>query len=241
MGTVATVEFMSAALQRQVTYTALTPDAGEPPFAVLYLLHGYTDDHHAWLHRSNLLRYVEALPLLVILPSAENSYYADHPPLRLFEQLIVRDLPAHVQRTFHVRSGKAAIGGLSMGGFGAIRLGLKYPELYTSIYAHSSRLAMRAELPTLPWARGLDDAALDDLDIDGLVARLDPATLPALAFDCGTEDHLLGDSRRFDQLLRGRGLAHQYTEYPGAHTWDYWDARLPAALRHHAAALGLSS
>ena len=125
-----------------------------------------------------------------------------------------------------------------MGGYGAIRLGLTHPQRFASVYAHSSRLPARGELPSLAWARGQDP---DALDVDGLAARAAAAgtPLPRLAFDCGTEDHLLADSRRFHALLDARGVAHRYAEHPGAHTWDYWDAHIPEALAFHAAALGL--
>src|SRR5260370_37447600 len=106
MHSVVTVEARSAALERAVTYTALVPERGTPPFAVLYQLHGASDDHRAWLYKSNLLRVVDGLPLLVVLPSGENSYYVD-----AWEQLVVDDLAAHVARTFRVRDGRAAIGG----------------------------------------------------------------------------------------------------------------------------------
>jgi S-formylglutathione hydrolase FrmB len=241
MSTIVSVGFFSAALNRHVSYAAIVPEVGEPPFAVLYQLHGYTDDQSAWLQRSNLVRHAEKLPLLVVLPSGENSYYIDQPPQRLFERFIVHDLPAHVQRTFRVREGKAAIGGLSMGGYGAIRLGLKYPERYASIFAHSSRLPSRAELPTLEWTHGLDDSALAELDVDALAARIDVRSMARLAFDCGRDDHLLADSRRFHECLEKLSVPHQYREYAGAHTWDYWDAHAPEALAHHAATLGLTS
>src|SRR5262245_25078758 len=173
---VVTVECHSLALDRAVTYTALVPQTGDPPFSVLYQLHGASDDHRAWLYKSNLLRHVEGLPLVVVLPSGENSYYLD-----AWEKLVVDDLPAHVARTFRVREGRAAIGGLSMGGFGAIRLGLKYPQNYASIYAHSSRLAETG----------------DDRDAAVVAARVERGNLPALGFDCGVDDHLIEDSRRF--------------------------------------------
>lgn len=218
MHAVATVELQSAALGRATTYTAFVPDGGEPPFAVLYQLHGASDDHRAWLYKSNLLRWVDGLPLLVVMPSGENSYYVDG-----WERLVVDDLPAHVARTFRARPGRAAIGGLSMGGYGAIRLGLKYAERFASIFAHSSRL------PT----------SGDDLDVDVVAGRVDRATMPALAFDCGTEDHLLADSRRFHARLEALGLPHEYREHPGAHTWDYWDRHVRDAIAWHKRALGL--
>ena len=218
MHSVVTVELHSRALARGTTYTAFVPEVGEPPFAVLYQLHGASDDHRAWLYKSNLLRYVEGLPLVVVMPSGENSYYVD-----AWERLVVEDLPAHVARTFRVRDGRAAIGGLSMGGYGAIRLGLKHAERFASIFAHSSRLPVGGE----------------DHDVDVLAARVDRATMPALAFDCGTEDHLLADSRRFHARLEALGLPHVYREHAGAHTWDYWDAHVRDAIAWHVQALQL--
>jgi S-formylglutathione hydrolase FrmB len=249
MTSIATIELPSFSLERQVTYTAILPEVGEPPFAVMYLLHGRTDDHRAWLQRSNVVRRLATVPLLVILPSGSNSFYANLGPLQRFEDYIVKDLPEHVARTFRVREGRAAISGLSMGGFGAIRLGLKYPKKYASIYAHSARLPSREELATpapterMLWTHGLDGAARADLDVDARVERMDDAAIaamPRLGFDCGTEDHLLPDSRRFHSVLERRGVPHHYAEHPGAHTWDYWDAHVGAAIDQHLDVLGLT-
>ena len=241
MGTIATVRFPSTALDRRVTYSVILPDRehGPGPFPVLYQLHGRTDDHRAWLEDGNLARHVAKLPLIVVLPDGETSFYADIHPLARFERYIVDDLPQHVRATFHVREGKAAIGGLSMGGYGAIRLGLSYPERYASIFAHSSRLPSRAELPRLSFCSGLDERAIDALDVDALAARIDPQAMPRLAFDCGTEDHLLGDSRRFRAALERHGVPHEYAEHPGAHTWEYWDLHVRTALAFHARVLAL--
>jgi S-formylglutathione hydrolase FrmB len=218
MHTVVTVEFESRALARAVSYTAFVPPSGTPPYAVLYQLHGASDDHRAWLYKSNLLRYVEGLPLVVVMPSGENSYYVD-----AWERLVVDDLAANVAQTFRVRDGGAAIGGLSMGGYGAIRLGLRHPDRYRSIFAHSSRLPVSG----------------DDYDVEVVAARLERARMPALAFDCGVDDHLIEDSRRLHARLEALGLPHRYQEHPGAHTWEYWDTHVREAIAHHVRALGL--
>jgi S-formylglutathione hydrolase FrmB len=221
MHSVVTVACHAPALDRTVSYTALVPESGTPPFAVLYQLHGMNDDHRAWIEKSNLLRYVDGMPLVVILPSGENSYYVGP-----WERLIVDDIPAHVARTFRVREGKAAIGGLSMGGYGAIRLGLLYPHRYASIFAHSSRLPQSEE-------------PADNQDVGFVAERVERAAMPALAFDCGVDDHLIADSRRFHARLDALGLAHQYREHPGAHTWDYWDEHVREAIAWQARVLGL--
>ena len=232
---VATVEMFSPALGRTTAYTALVPDVGEPPFAVLYLLHGHDDDHRAWLYKSSILRHAAALPLLIVMPSGENSYYVG-----AHEALVADELPAHVARTFRVRDGRAALGGLSMGGYGAIRSGLKYPGRYASIYAHSSRLPAREELPSLPWARGGGDDVeeLDDIDVDTLAARVDPRSCRRSGSTAAATIACCADSQRFHARLHALGVPHRYREHPGAHTWDYWDAHVVEALEYHRNALG---
>ena len=122
-----------------------------------------------------------------------------------------------------VRDGAAAIGGLSMGGYGAIRLGLRHPDRYRSIFAHSSRLPVSG----------------DEYDVEVVAARIDRARMPALAFDCGVDDHLIEDSRRLHARLEALGLPHRYQEHPGAHTWEYWDTHVREAVAHHVRVLGL--
>lgn len=215
MSSLAHVEFQSAALGRQVSYSVILPEAGEPPFAVLYQLHGFSDDQHAWIQRGNLIRHSSAHPLLIVLPAGENSWW-----MGAFERFVVEDLAANVARNFRVRAGKAAIGGLSMGGFGALRLALAYPERYASAWAHSTRLY--------------------DPELLALIARADAATMPAIGFDCGRDDHLIADSRALHAAFDARALPHAYAEHDGAHTWDYWDAHVPAALAFHARALAIA-
>jgi S-formylglutathione hydrolase FrmB len=246
--TIATLRIKSAALSRPVPYTAILPDpddAGPGPYPVLVQLHGYWDDHQAWIYKANLARYVERLPLIVVLPNGENGYWVNWDPTRRYEELVVHDLWEHVSRTFPVREGRWAIGGLSMGGYGAIRLGLKYPDRYCSIFAHSSFIPGPTEFAE--WA-GQDDwwmqqatrlNADDEMDCHHWAARADPARLPRLSFDCGTADDLLGQNRRFHAFLLAQDIPHSYAEHPGGHTWDYWDRHVETALLQHAELLGI--
>lgn len=220
MHSVVTVELQSRALGRVTTCTAFVPDEATPPFAVLYQLHGMSDDHRAWLYKSTLLRQVEGLPLLVVMPSGDNGDWVG-----AWERLVVEDVAAYVQTVWRVRQGKAAIGGLSMGGYGAIRLGLKYPERFASVFAHSSRL----------------HASGDEYDVELLAEKIDRAALPVLGFDCGVDDHLIAGNRRFAERLGALGLPHHYREHAGGHTWDYWDAHVGDALAQHARVLQLGA
>ncbi len=243
---IATVRFHSEALGRQTTYSAILPDGGPGPYPVLMLLHGYGDDHTAWLTSSRLAEHVSSYPLLVLLPDGGTSAYlnlrlaldpSSSLGLQRYEDLLVRDLPDHVARTFRVRPGPWAIGGLSMGGFGAIRLGLKYPDRFASVWAHSGAYYSRDQM--VGYYPDPDDA-----DVYGHADRLmltDAAgPRPEITFDCGTEDDLVGHGRRLHAHLSAIGLPHRYLEEDGGHTWEYWDRQLRPALAQHARVLGIT-
>jgi S-formylglutathione hydrolase FrmB len=247
--TIGTLHFDSPALAGPTTYSVILPDpekAGPGPYPVLLQLHGRYDDHRAWLEKSRLWSYVERLPLIVVMPSggkfwwsnvtpqgASNSYALD------YEDYLVHDLWAHVNATFPVRAGaRWAVGGLSMGGFGSIRLGLKHPDHFCSIFAHSSVIPTDGELEQmLPLISPAQRADMDCYRWAGKRTRDD---MPRLGFDCGLDDHLLRDNRRFHAHLEHLGLPHTYDEHPGGHNWDYWDVHVRRALAQHCEVLGIA-
>jgi putative tributyrin esterase len=235
----ATVQFMSESLWRMATYTVLLPEGeavGPGPYPVLYQLHGGNENHTAWLHNSNLVRYVRDLPLIVVLPDGAQSRWANGgQPFTRYEDFLMEDLADHVRRTFPAAAGPWAIGGNSMGGFGAIRLGLKYPRRFASVWAHSGVYPTAERLPEhWHWS-----GTADGLDCYLLAERSDPQVLPRLSFDCGIDDHLLDSNRRFHDFLGERGIPHTYREHPGGHAWDYWDTRVLDALQQHTDVLKL--
>jgi putative tributyrin esterase len=232
---VGTIQMYSAALERPVTFTILLPDplrVGKGPYHVLLQLHGKFDDHHAWLVKSNLAEYVVNLPLIVVLPDGGNFFWADAWPNLRYESFLMHDLLPYVSETFPVRrDSRWAIGGLSMGGFGALRLGLKYTDRFCSVYAHSSAILEPDEV--LESKEAADEAVAADMNCFAWALRADRAMLPRLSFDCGTEDWLIEHNRRFHAYLEQIGLPHTYVEHPGAHTWDYWDRHVQTAIRQH--------
>lgn len=237
----ATLQFHSQALGRHVTYSAILPEArhGDGPFPVLYQLHGASDDHTAWLVRSRLVDHVARYPLIVILPDGGLSGWRNAAPREKYEDLVTQDLWRHVHATFRVRPGRAAIGGLSMGGGGAIRLGLKHPGLYASIWAHSSGLQTAEQMKQ----RGIPEAEIPGDDVYAIAQRLlhtlPRPSLPRLTLDCGVDDFLLEANRSFHRHLEAIDFPHAYLEHEGAHTWEYWDLHVRAALRQHAEMLGI--
>jgi S-formylglutathione hydrolase FrmB len=199
---------------------------------VLLQLHGYFDTHTAWLYKSNLLLHIERLPFVVVLPGGGNYFWCNYGPRAQFETFLMDDLWNHVQRTYQVRQGaRWAIGGLSMGGYGALRLGLKYPERFFSVFAHSSVIPAAGD--RLDIDANQSPEIQGDLDCFALASQLASAQLPRFSFDCGVDDELIGHNRRFHQHLETLHLPHHYTENPGAHTWDYWNKHVQTALRQH--------
>jgi S-formylglutathione hydrolase FrmB len=243
VSSVSTVEMFSQSLGFPVTFTMLQPDiktVGPGPYAVLVQLHGMYDDHRSWLHKSNLIRYVEKLPLIVVLPNGGNYCWTDvHRTLR-YESLIIEDIWTYINTMFQVRQDKPwAVGGLSMGGLGALRLGLKYPQKFCSIYAHSSYIPTVSELNS--WDFPFGEQAKVEMDCFLLAANANKAALPRISFDCGIEDSLLRQNRDFNAHLTKLGFAHHYAEFPGGHTWDYWDLHVQEALKQHIEVLALKA
>lgn len=236
----ARIEFFSQAMGQNVAYSLLLPDTGEGPVPVLFQLHGLSDSHEAWITRSNIVRHAADLPLIIAFPDTGTSAYLNWPGherigKRNYEDLIVTDITNHLRRHFHVTGGPWAIGGLSMGGYGAMRLGLKYPDRFASIWSHSSKFEWEGLVES---GQFVDP---QDPDVRHHARQLlNSPHRPVISFDCGTEDELLDENRNFNTFLTELGIEHTYNEHPGGHDWDYWDTHVQTALDQHARVLGLT-
>lgn len=244
------LHFRSQALQKHTAATVILPEANVAgPFAVLYLLHGLTDDHSAWQRRSSIERYAENLPLIIVMPDGGRGFYTDAAQGFAYEQAIIGDLIPFVDsrfRTIATRAGRC-IGGLSMGGYGAMKLALKHPDLFASAHSHSGALFFgeRDVSDVLgggdEWRRVFGASARgSDNDLFALAERADKATLPQLRIDCGVDDFLIEHNRAFHAHLDTLQIAHEYDEYPGGHNWAYWDTHVQTALGFHAKALRIA-
>ena len=131
--------WLSPSLGKRVSTNLLLPDAGKPPFPVFYLLHGLSDDHSIWLRHTRIEQYVRDLPLVVVMPDGFRGFYTNNANGPRYADYITQDLPDFVERNFPVKSTRTArcIGGLSMGGYGALRIALAHPDRYVSANSHS--------------------------------------------------------------------------------------------------------
>lgn len=232
---VAHVNYFNKALQKEVGFLALLPDRQDAPgpYPVFYLLHGLSDDYTAWLRWTSIERYVRALPIIVVLPDGDRCFYCDLPDGPAYETALVGDLIPYVDRVFPTvaaREGRV-IGGLSMGGYGSVKLALKYPDVFCSATAHSGAFGVVRQ----------GDRGLPAGDCPFRLAEaLDRSRAPALRFDCGLDDQLLAHNRDLHAHLGRLGIAHEYEEFPGGHNWEYWDVHVQEAVRFHCRALGIA-
>lgn len=239
------LKYRSKALNKAIAANIILPETEHSgPFPVLYLLHGLSDDHTVWQRRTSIERYLQDLPLIVVMPDSGRGFYSDAEQGMAWETSIVRDLIAYVDKMFPTlatRSGRC-IGGLSMGGYGAVKLGLKYPELFCSANSHSGALGFgHRAFPAdsrdpfhIEFARVVGHNPIGGPnDLYALAEKLDPSLRPALRIDCGAEDFLIEDNRAYHAYLKSMGFAHEYAEFPGEHNWAYWDIHVQEALDFH--------
>jgi len=227
-------------LEKMLSFTAIVPEGKTGPFPVFYLLHGLSDDHTAWTRRSSIERYVAGLPLIVVMPNGERGFYTDAKdrPKAAFETNLVRDIIGFVDRTFQTiptREGRV-VAGLSMGGYGAVKLALKYPDLFCAGVSHSGAVGFaRRDFGADDWGRewtpvfGPSPGGGPD-DPFALAEKIDRAKLPALRVDCGVDDFLIEENRAFDAHLTALGIPHEYEEHSGGHSWQYWDAHVQETI-----------
>src|SRR3954469_21578484 len=147
----ATINYFSRALLKASSFNIVFPDDPKVPrpWAVLYLLHGLSDDHTIWMRRTSIERYLEGLPLAVVMPDGGRGWYTNALEGYAHEDDIIKDVVGLVGRTFPVKAERAgrAIGGLSMGGYGAVKLGLKHHEMFASVNSHSGALGFALRDP----------------------------------------------------------------------------------------------
>ena len=247
----ATINYFSKSLRKASTVNVVFPDdAAIPrPWSAFYLLHGLSDDQSIWMRRTSVERYAAGLPLVVVMPDGGRGFYTNAAEGFAYEDDLLKDVVGLVDRTFPVKAERAgrAIGGLSMGGYGAVKVGLKHHEMFASVNSHSGALDFLSDPKHIAgfgkeFVRVFGPDPKDGPeDPFAIVQKLDHGRLPALRIDCGTGDFLLEGNRAFHEHLKALHIPHEYEEYPGAHDWGYWDQHIREALAFHARNLKLAA
>jgi putative tributyrin esterase len=237
-----TCSFFSEALEMGTSVTVLLPQSteaqigvtdaarsGPPP--VLYLLHGLSDDHTAWLRYTSVERYAAARGLAVVMPAVGRSFYRNEAHGHRYWDYVSDELPRVVAELFRVSSDPADtfVAGLSMGGYGALKHAFTHPERYAAAASLSGVVRIQGLVDDLPRPELVERVFGGDFaPEDDLFALLERAhSLPALYVGCGTEeDALVRQNTALVDALRARGAKPHADFRPGVHEWGLWDAQL---------------
>lgn len=216
---------------------------------LVILLHGVYGSHWSWNLNGNAYLTLQGMidrgeipPMILATPSdglwGDGSGYFAHGGLD-FEKWITEDVPQLVTEvTENAHLSPVFLAGLSMGGYGALRLGARFPDLFRAIAGHSSitvfqEFAQFIEEPLDAYG----DPPGDSLDVFTALQSA-AANLPPIRIDCGTEDPLIDGNRRLHGQLEEAGIAHLYEEFSGGHEWPYWSEHLQKTLAFFAEVLG---
>jgi S-formylglutathione hydrolase FrmB len=229
--------------QRKVSEQRQQP---RPLLRTLYLLHGYSDDQTAWQRWTSVERYVEGLNLAVVMPAAHNSFYTDMVHGGKYFTFLTEEVPAVLQDMFPLSQERedTFVAGLSMGGYGALKMALSRPDLYAAAASLSGAVDMREVVkkhddPDNPtWLESMRNIFGDLESVPGsqhdlftLAEQVSRAKIkPSLFQYCGTEDFLYADNLRFRDYVRTLPLELTYAEGTGDHTWGYWDMMIQKVL-----------
>ncbi len=213
-------------------------------YPVLYLLHGLSDDHTIWLRRTSIERYVAPLGLAVVMPAVHRSFYNDMAHGMKFWTFVSEELPSLCQSFFPI-SGKREdnfVAGLSMGGFGAFKLGLNRPDKFCAAASMSGALDAKAvyerwkdsssshECETIFGGLAKIDGTENDLFHAASKLAKSKAPKPMLYMGCGTEDFLYDDNKRMKAHLKKLKMDFAWKERPGTHEWGFWDTEIQSVL-----------
>ena len=242
-----TLESKSEALGKSTTVRIILPDWAKPPYPTLYLLHGLSDNESIWTRRTALERYAENYPFLIVMPDGGRFWYSDT-LLSKCETFIATELVDYVDCFLPTRRQRRyrAIGGLSMGGYGAMKIGLKHSRRFGAVACHSSAFFPPDRQPKeFTDDPGLAQLASPAFEPDGnvyiLAEKCPTKSRPAIYFDCGRQDFLFTQNEAFDRHLRRLRVPHTYKRFDGEHNWAYWDTHIQDALRFFARTMRLGA
>lgn len=218
------------------------PGAWNAPPAVLYLLHGLSDDHTIWSRRTAIELHAADYPLVIVMPDVYKSFYCDMEHGSNYWKFVSEELPMLVERWFNVSHdpAKTFVAGLSMGGYGAMKLALGCPERFAAAASLSGALDIAAHTED-EWDESHTrtfEAIFGDLrnlpgsenDLIAQLGKIKETPETEFYLCCGTEDNLYPDSVTFRDAARAANLRLTYEESEGDHDWGYWDTQIQRVL-----------
>lgn len=243
----------SKLMGREMPYRIILPsrystENSSERFPVVYLLHGLTGHFDNWTDKTRLARLAESANFIIVTPEGEDGWYTDSVAKASdkYESYIVKELIPEIDKKFRTLADRdhRVVAGLSMGGFGALKFGLKFPDMF--VLAGSFSGAIGAATITEKMVPGAIGKTIDSIfgpdgsdvrkgnDPFAIILGATPERIKAFPFlyvACGTEDFLFQNNRDFDSLLIDKKVPHEFRELPGAHNWTFWDAQVEEFLQ----------
>lgn len=233
------IQFHSKVLDLNTSLYVIKPNITEDNknLKVLYLLHGYQGDYTNWVKYTNILKYVERTNLLIVMPSGYNSFYIDNKIYGNYSKYIVEEIYELIDKTFNINQTRenTFVAGLSMGGYGALKTALTYPEKYSKAVSFSAVIDLEQIIKRVK-VELQDKTKLllnEDVRKENNLFKLasDSLNKVELYIACGTEDYLYKENDEFHKHLTNIKYDHIYLKSPGIHNWEYWDEQIQKALK----------
>lgn len=255
------MSFYGESINRFTTFHMVLPNDGFPemikdnknyerPMKTLYLLHGYSACSSDWLTGSLIQELALKYNMAVVMPSGDNSFYLNGQGAgAAYETFVGKEIVEYTRKTFGLSEKKedTYIGGLSMGGFGAIHTGLKFPQTFGKMFGLSSALIINNIKGMKPGTKdGIADydyyirtfGNLNELDTsennpEYLIKKRQSSgeEIQPIFMACGTEDFLIDENHEFRDFLEEHNVNLCYKESSGIHDWKFWNEYIEPAIQ----------
>ena len=202
-------------------------------FKCLYLLHGLSDDYTIWMRRTSIERYASEYGICVVMPDGARSFYSDMKYGMKYYSYIAKELPQIIEGMFNVSGSREDryIGGLSMGGYGALKIALEEQERYAAAFGLSPVADIRNNNFTETLISVFGESIPDEADLFYLTTKHNMDKVkPRLYVTVGKDDFMYDDNVRLNKHLEKLNYDYTYVETLGSHSWELWDKTVQQAL-----------
>ncbi|CAN5249535.1 alpha/beta hydrolase family protein [soil metagenome] len=247
-GTVKTLKLASGLMGREMPYRVVVPNDYETKtadrYTVVYLLHGLTGHYNEWTDLGNITQLAATHNFILVTPEGNDGWYTDNPTIRndMYESYIVRELIPEIDKSFRTFPDRdhRIIAGLSMGGYGAVKFGLKFPEMFSLVGSFSGAFV------TGKWSEKVGGNKLIGKSLDTVFGPLNSEArktndvfnfvgglstdrlknLPYIYLSCGTEDVFIKTNRELAAMMNEKKIPNEFHTPPGRHDWDFWGSQI---------------
>jgi S-formylglutathione hydrolase FrmB len=234
-GTVDTAIIFSNSMQKNIKCVVIKPDSYKKKknsFSVVYLLHGYSGNYSDWARKvPMLMQYADDFQLLIVCPDGGySSWYFDSPldSTMHYETHVSSEVVRFIDANYRTIANRQhrAITGLSMGGHGGMFLGWRHADIYGACGSMSGGVDIKTSPRDFDISKRIGDTAAYAANWKKYavlnIIEQKPSDSLAVIFDCGTADFFYEMNKQLHQKMLQLHIAHDYTERPGIHNWDYW-------------------